>query len=92
MDKINKPAHYKLENLEPYESIDIIKSILGKKGFESFCHGNILKYIIRAEKKNGIEDYKKAQKYLSWLIESLDVKKQIFKTKVVLDGFETDYL
>ena len=34
-----------------------------------FCLGNILKYLIRAEKKNKLEDYKKANKYLDWIIE-----------------------
>ena len=37
--------------------------------FKGFCLCNILKYIIRAEKKNGIEDYRKAKQYLEWLIE-----------------------
>ena len=67
MDNINSPSHYKLEGLE-IESIDIIKARLGKDGFKAFCVGNAMKYLIRAEKKNGIEDYKKAQKYLEWII------------------------
>lgn len=67
-DKINSPNHYKLEGLN-CETIDVVKARLGKEGFKSFCVGNILKYILRAEKKNGLEDYKKAHKYLDWLIE-----------------------
>ena len=66
-DKIKSPNHYKLEGLG-IESIDIIKSRLGKDGFKAFCVGNVIKYILRAEKKNGLEDYKKARKYLDWLI------------------------
>lgn len=67
IDNVNNPNHYKLDC--GVESIEIIKRVLGIKGFVVFCLGNILKYLIRAEKKNGKEDYKKAAKYLEWVIE-----------------------
>ena len=67
IDNINNPNHYKLGC--GVESIEIIKRVLGLRGFVAFCLGNILKYLIRAEKKNGKEDYKKAAKYLEWVIE-----------------------
>lgn len=35
-----------------------------------FIEGNIIKYICRYEKKNGIQDLKKARHYLDLLIES----------------------
>ena len=65
-DNINSPKHYRLPGLN-IESIDIIRAILGKY-FKWFCLGNIIKYVLRAEKKNGREDYKKARTYLDWLI------------------------
>jgi len=68
IDNINNPNHYKLDC--GVESIEIIKRVLGLKGFVAFCLGNILKYLIRAEKKNKAEDYKKAAKYLEWVIKS----------------------
>ena len=67
IDNVNNPNHYKLGC--GIESIEIIKRVLGLKGFVAFCLGNILKYLIRAEKKNGKKDYKKAAKYLEWVIE-----------------------
>ena len=67
IDNVNNPNHYKLGC--GVESIEIIKRVLGLKGFVAFCLGNILKYLIRAEKKNKLEDYKKAAKYLEWVIE-----------------------
>lgn len=67
IDNVNNLNHYKLSC--GVESIEIIKRVLGIKGFVAFCLGNILKYLIRAEKKNGKEDYKKAAKYLEWVIE-----------------------
>ena len=67
IDNVNNPNHYQLDC--GIESIEIIKRVLGLRGFVAFCLGNILKYLIRAEKKNGKEDYKKAAKYLEWVIE-----------------------
>lgn len=73
-DNIKSPSHYKLQGLD-IESIDVIKAVLGKQGFEYFCHGNIMKYLTRAGKKDGesdLKDYKKTRVYLDWLIESLE--------------------
>lgn len=69
-DSVRHPKHYELEGLNGIESIDIIRSVLGKMGFEQFCRGNELKYLIRANKKNGLEDLRKAQVYLGWEIEN----------------------
>lgn len=65
-DMVNNPRHYKLDGLD-VEVIDVIKATV--IDFESFCHGNIIKYVLRANKKNGIEDLKKAKKYIEMLIE-----------------------
>lgn len=74
-ENIKSPKHYKLEGLN-IESIDVIKATLGKEGFKSFCKGNIMKYLIRAEKKNGLEDYKKAQTYLTWYLKECEEEKK----------------
>ena len=68
-DVINSPSHYKLPGME-VECIDIIRSVLGPDKFQGFCRGNAIKYLVRAERKNGTEDLEKAQKYLAWEIES----------------------
>ena len=68
-DNINSPKHYKLNDLN-IEAIDVIRSILGKEKFEGYCRGNVIKYILRADSKNGVEDLKKAQVYLKWEVES----------------------
>ena len=59
------PAHYKQGGLEV---ITILRKKMSKEEFKGFCKGNILKYVLRAEHKNGVEDYKKAMQYLKWLI------------------------
>ena len=64
-DNVNSPNHYKLDGLN-VEVIDVIKATV--KDFNSFCHGNIIKYVLRADKKNGIEDFKKAKKYIEMMI------------------------
>lgn len=68
-DVINSPSHYKLPGLE-VEAIDVVRSVLGPDKFQGFCRGNALKYLIRADRKNGTEDLEKAQKYVSWEIGS----------------------
>lgn len=72
-DNIKSPKHYKLEGLN-VESIEVIKSVLGQEGFKAFCKGNTMKYLIRAEKKNGLEDYKKAKTYLDWYLREWESK------------------
>jgi hypothetical protein len=62
------PDHYKGE----IECIDAIKSSMTKEQYLGYLKGNIQKYIWRYDKKNGIEDLKKAQVYLGWLIKELE--------------------
>jgi len=62
------PEHYKGD----IECIDAIKSSMTKEQYLGYLKGNIQKYIWRYDKKNGIEDLKKAQVYLGWLIKELE--------------------
>ena len=71
MDTVNHPPHY---NKSGIETIDAIQAMTGD-GFQSYLQGNILKYLWRYPYKNGVEDLKKAQWYLSKLIEELDEHK-----------------
>lgn len=41
-----------------------------------FWRGNVIKYILRAPEKNGVEDLKKAKHYLDYLIEKTEGKKK----------------
>jgi len=65
-DSVNHPSHY---NQHGVECIEAIRASLGDE-FESYCKGNIIKYVWRYKYKNGVEDLKKAQVYLSWMIEA----------------------
>lgn len=68
-DNIDHPQHYQLPGL-PCESIEVIRAVLGDEGFQKFCRGNALKYLIRADHKGGTEDLKKAVKYIGWEIDT----------------------
>lgn len=54
-------SHYSRYVIQPTEFI--------YKNNVPFIEGNIIKYILRHREKNGIEDLKKAQHYLSLLLE-----------------------
>jgi hypothetical protein len=59
-----------IENKSVFKWIDAIKSAtVGLNGFEGFCAGNAIKYLFRWKHKNGVEDLKKSQVYIDWLIE-----------------------
>jgi hypothetical protein len=64
-DPIN-PSHYTHGAIECIEAIEASMSI---EAFKGFLKGNAIKYLWRYQQKNGAEDLKKAQWYLSRLIE-----------------------
>ena len=68
MDVINKPPHYQGE----VEAIDSIKASMSYEAFKGYCQGNALKYIIRYDRKNGVEDLRKAEWYINRLIKHLE--------------------
>lgn len=67
-DNVNHPKHYETY-IEGLEAIDIIYAALGPEKFVGYCRGNALKYLLRADAKNGTEDLEKAQVYLNWEIQ-----------------------
>jgi len=69
MDNVNHPQHYTQGGIE---TIDYLEAKLTGKEFRGYLKGNILKYMSRANLKNGAEDYKKAQWYLNKLIEVIE--------------------
>ena len=64
-DAVSKPSHY---NKGGVEAIDYIKQQLGSD-YSAYLEGNALKYLHRWKYKNGLEDLRKAQVYLTWLIQ-----------------------
>ena len=68
MDMVNHPPHY---NKAGIETIEAIKAMTDD-GFQYYLQGNIMKYLWRYRYKNGAEDLKKAQWYLSELIDVVE--------------------
>ena len=65
-DAVNAPNHYTVGGIE---TIDYIRAKLTADELRGYFLGNLLKYLSRAKHKDGLQDYKKAQVYLNWLIE-----------------------
>lgn len=66
-DPVN-PDHYSRFETQP---IDFITGSVGL----GFIVGNIIKYTLRYDAKNGLEDVRKAQRYLEFLANVLEGRK-----------------
>jgi len=62
--------HYKARAIQPW---DVMQAVMEPAEFEAFLRGNVIKYIMRYDKKNGYEDLKKARHYLETLLEVYNV-------------------
>lgn len=69
-DNINKPSHY--QGRYGMESIDTLRNFMTPEQLKGFYLGNALKYQLRFQKKNGLEDLKKTRKNLDCLIEEME--------------------
>lgn len=70
---VEHPNHYCQGGIE---CIKAIEASMPPEGFQDYCKGNVMKYIWRWREKNGLEDLKKAQVYLGWMIESKEKQAQ----------------
>ena len=70
VDSVNHPTHYTKGGIECIEAIK--SAVIEKRGFESVCVANVIKYLWRYEAKGGLEDVKKAGWYLDRLINFLE--------------------
>lgn len=62
-DNVNHPRHY--THPSGVECIDVVEHM-------SFCLGNAIKYIWRYDRKNGVEDLRKAVWYINREIQRLE--------------------
>ena len=68
-----EPSHYADMNLPPVEYI------MANEGEFTWCIANVIKYVSRYKRKNGLEDLKKAQWYLERQIQQLEKLTDITK-------------
>lgn len=69
-DMVNQPKHY-MFNIDGHEvqAVDILKGTLTPEEFRGWLKGSYLTYLLRADRKNGLEDLKKANTFLNWQIQ-----------------------
>ena len=74
-DMVSHPSHY--QSKTGLEVIDVIEAFTSDlKGIEATDTGNVLKYMCRWKNKNGLQDLKKANWYLTHLIEHIENNKK----------------
>lgn len=64
--EIERPKHYHRNGIDV---IQFSKLQFAKEELKGFIRINILKYVTRYDRKNGMDDLKKAADYLNMLIE-----------------------
>ena len=75
-DTINNPSHYHGKN--GMEAIDVIENFIGDlAGKAGWAWGNSMKYLLRFQKKNGIEDVKKPSAIWYGFLRKSQVKKNL---------------
>lgn len=68
-DAVNSPDHYTAGGIE---TIDIIRAKLTPEEFAGYCKGNVIKYVTRARYKGGLEDLRKAGKYIEFATKEVE--------------------
>jgi hypothetical protein len=66
MTDVARQDHYMSKQVQP---IEVLCVDLPTQQFIGFLRGNVIKYVMRYDQKNHLEDLKKAQVYLNWLVE-----------------------
>lgn len=90
-DMVNHPGHY---SLDQFECIDVMVATQGVEAVKNFCICNAFKYLYRHERKNGMEDVKKAQWYLNKYLElsgSAEKKKELYILMSSGEGLNAQY-
>jgi hypothetical protein len=65
--------HYKEVKIQPVQ--------FAEHNDLSFCEGNVIKYIVRSRKKNGLQDMQKAGHYLQLLAQLTAIRQTIYTIK-----------
>lgn len=85
------PSHYKFGDMESMDFVDNVLKYGKFKAYQAHYVANIIKYLVRAPRKNGLEDLKKAKWNLDRLIEKWDGSDQyeVPTVKMTKRDFET---
>lgn len=69
-DNVTNPRHY--QGKFGLEAIEVHRNFMTAEMLRGYYLGNSLKYLLRYQGKNGLEDLKKARHHLDWLIEEYE--------------------
>lgn len=84
---IDNQEHYTANGIEP---IEIMKANLSTEEFHGWLVSNVWKYTMRYKRKNGLDDLKKANTYLQWLMEDVEkLGRDIYWKKNKIEQEET---
>ena len=70
-DNVSHPAHYCTGK---FEYIEVMTEVFGIEAVQAFCRLNAFKYLYRTDRKNGVEDIRKANWYLNKYLELEELK------------------
>lgn len=91
-DNVHNPKHYQGRN--GLEAIDVHRNFMNDEQLTGYHLGNLLKYLLRYRKKNGIEDLEKAKVHMDWLIEKRKshdaTARDTDKSRVTARGIDKD--
>ncbi len=68
-DIVNHPSHYETGK---FECFDVMREAFGDEAVKNFCICNAFKYLYRHQRKNGIEDIRKAKWYIDHFLGIID--------------------
>ena len=92
-DNVHSPKHYMIPGCN-FESKHLADAIV--EGMPNpLCTRiwNVVKYLVRAEKKNGKEDYQKAIEYLTWTLKGNEISQRLSGSRIntITDKLKTDW-
>ena len=89
-DNINNPKHYQVYPEYNLEAIDIINKLCSLNAqmlqdYQFSYYAQLLQYLFRFGRKNGLEDLKKAKFYLDRLISDIEFRENESNKQLCLD-------
>lgn len=92
-DNVHSPKHYMIPGCN-FESRHLADAIVESMP-NPLCTRiwNVVKYLVRAEKKNGKEDYQKAIEYLTWTLKGNEISQRLSGSRIntITDKLKTDW-
>lgn len=74
VDKMNEPDYYAGNGLSPIGAFK--QGLMSKEQYKGFLIGNVIKYVVRAGKKDdAIKDLEKAKTYIDFYLELMNVER-----------------